>query len=310
VDDHRLTDPLRADGGRIWSASTTSDALDIGCAWLTSPALSRLLHALGGPVVRDCRQDLLALVEWSADVLDTRRGSERQAAAPVALRDSHIAALVDAAGPLGMLNTPPPSLPRYDITIVLGGTTTGNDLRARFAAALAVDGIGVGQVVGLAAERALMNDEREATGYRTESEHLDSVLGAVFGQDVASPLHAADGKLERQSETVELERWGHRLLTAPSSRPERRTDTTDAIRYLADHVPPSERRSALVVTSAIYVSYQFLVAAPLLLAEGSRHIEVVGTPTATDGPSGILAQRVAQEIHATIVTLARLLGLI
>lgn len=309
MDDHRLSEPLRADGSRTWSASTVADAVDIGCAWLTSPALSGLLHALGGPIIRDYRHDLLDLGEWSYEVLDTRRGSERQTATPVALHDSDIAALVDAAGPLGMLNTPPPNLPRYDMTIVLGGTTTGNDLRARFAAELAVDGIAIGQVVGLAAERALMTDEREATGYRTESEHLDSVLRALFGETAAGPWDGADREPDTRSETVGLERCGHQMLTAPSSRLGKRTDTRDAIEYLADHVPPTERRSALVVTSAIYVSYQFLVVAPLLLAEGSQYVEVVGTPTATDGPPGVLAQRVAQEVHATIVTLARQLGL-
>lgn len=310
MDDHRLSDSLRADGGRLWAASTVSDAVDIGCVWLTSPALSRLLNALGGPVVRNDREDLLELVEWSTDVLDTRRGSERQAATPVVLQDSHTAALVDAAGPLGMLNTPPPSLPRYDITIVLGGTTTGNNLRARFAAALSVDGIGIGEVVGLAAERALTDDERDATGYDTESEHLESVLSALFDQEGGGPLDATERKAKGKSETIGLERCGHRLLTAPSSRPGKRADTEDAIRYLAHHVPASERESVLIITSAIYVSYQFLVVAPPLLADGSRYVEVVGTPTATDGPPGILAQRVGQEVHATIVTLARRLGLI
>ena len=129
------------------------------------------------------------------------------------------------------------------MTVVLGGTTTGNDLRARFAAELAVDGIAIGQVVGLAAERALMNDERDATGYRTESEHLDAVLRALFAEKVAGRLDGSDRKLDRQSESVGLERYGHQMLTAPSSRLGKRTDTRDAIEYLADHVPPTERRS-------------------------------------------------------------------
>ena len=309
MDDHRLSEPLRADGGRTWSASTVADAIEIGRAWLRSPALTRLLYALGGPVVRKSERDLRQLVEWSSGVLDTRHGSERQAAARVVLQDSQVAALVDAAGPLGMLNTSPPNLPRYDMTIVLGGTTTGNDLRVRFAAELAVNGIAIGQVVGLAAERALMTDEREATGYHTESEHLDSVLRALFGEAVVGTWDRADREPDTRSETVGLERCGHEMLTAPSSRPGKRTDTRDAIEYLADHVPPTAWRSALVVTSAIYVSYQFLVVAPLLLAEGSQYIEVVGTPTATNGPPGVLAQRVAQEVHATIVTLARQFGL-
>jgi len=147
-----------------------------------------------------------------------------------------------------------------------------------------------------------------AAGYRTESEHLESVLTATFGRAVSGPWGVADRQRDLDSENLGLERSGIRMLTAPSSRPGWRADNGDAIQYLADRVPPPWRRSVLVVTSAIYVPYQFLVIAPLLLAEGSQRVEVVGTPTSTDGPPALLAQRVAQEVHATIVTLALQLG--
>jgi hypothetical protein len=274
-----------------------------------APALRELIDALGGPAVEDPDSDLLRLIEWSTQMLDTRDGAERQAAARITFPDSQMAALLNAAGPLGLLITGLPRLPSYDITVVLGGTITGNELRTRLAADLASSGIGVGQVVGLTAERFLTDAERDASGLRTESEHLDVALSDAFGHAGLAAQSGAGRGGDRTPEIIGLKRANILMLTAPSSRPGRRADTEDAIRYLADQFAPPARRRLLVVTSAVYVSYQFFVVAPLMLAEGSQHVEVVGTPTATAGSPKVLAQRVAQEIHATFVTLARVLGL-
>jgi hypothetical protein len=61
-----------------------------------------------------------------------------------------------------------------------------------------------------------------------------------------------------------------------------------------------------VITSAIYVPYQFLTAAPRLLSGEPAHVEVIGTPTATDVHRGLLAHRIGQEIHATVLAATRL----
>ena len=35
-------------------------------------------------------------------------------------------------------------------------------------------------------------------------------------------------------------------------------------------------------------------------SDGADHVELVGTPTGTDGDTNLLAQRIAQEIHAAV----------
>jgi hypothetical protein len=267
-----------------------------------------LVDALGGPPVVDVGQDLPALVRWSSRTLDTRMGAERQAAAPITFPDPKVAALLTAAGPLGLLRTQTPTLPRYDMTVVLGGTTTGNELRTKLAAEFASKGMVLGQVVGLAADRAITPGERDASGHRTEAGHLDSLLTVALGREHPEPWNEVHALQSIDPAKSQHRGSGTRTLTAPSSRPGRRADTEDAILFLAHEVLPAWRRRVLVITSAIYAPYQFLVVAPPLIERRSRHVELVGTPTATDGPPESLAQRVAQEIHATVVTLARHLG--
>jgi hypothetical protein len=96
-----------------------------------------------------------------------------------------------------------------------------------------------------------------------------------------------------------------RLVAAPTSDPARRADTADAVMFLAQRIPASQRRHVLVITSAIYVPCQLLVVAPGLLVNGSSYAEMIGTPTATDGDPSLTAQRIGQEIHATVTAATR-----
>jgi hypothetical protein len=81
------------------------------------------------PPIRDCE----ALVEWSRRILDTRRGAERRDAIPTTWTPEHIRELLSAAGPLGLLHTAAPCRAAYDMTVLLGGATTGNRLRTALA---------------------------------------------------------------------------------------------------------------------------------------------------------------------------------
>ncbi|HVB41480.1 MAG TPA: hypothetical protein VNF47_02085 [Streptosporangiaceae bacterium] len=275
-----------------WHAATRAEAISLGRDWLLSPAFRSLASQLGGPRVDDPARDLPALLRWSADALDTRRGGERHDAPPAAFSSSQVAALLDAAGPLGLLSTPPPALPGYDITVVLGGTVTGNQLRAALARTFADAGTRLGTLVALSAERPLAPAEDPPTGHRTEVEHLTAVLGAALARQHHAAVPRGPGGT------------GIQVMIAKPSRPGRRADTSDAITELIRRLRPAARSHVLVITSAIYIPYQFLVIAPALLTAGSRYAEITGTPTATDGQLTILAQRLAQEIHATISALA------
>jgi hypothetical protein len=97
-----------------------------------------------------------------------------------------------------------------------------------------------------------------------------------------------------------------RLMAAPTTDPSRRANTADAFAFFAQRIPAEQRRRVLVITSAIYVPYQFLIAAPGLLDDGSSHVEVIGTPTAVDDHQNLLAQRIGQEIHAVVIAAAPL----
>ncbi len=266
MDDHGLTNGSPAP----WVATGGVVVADRMRRWLASPALTELLAAFDGPST----SDLDRLVEWTTAVFDTRHGGERQEAPPASFTPPQVAALLAAAGPLGLLSTLEPTGERFDLTVVLGGTVTANLLRVTFAAELAAAGFGLGRVVGATAARLLTSEERVVAGVDTEAEHLAAVLLQTF------PTHEVDAR------------------PAPSSRPGRRADTADCVQFVAQEPTLRAGDRVLVVTSAIYVSYQFAAAAPILLANGACRVEFVGTPTAVGRPES-LAQRIAQEVHAT-----------
>jgi hypothetical protein len=95
-------------------------------------------------------------------------------------------------------------------------------------------------------------------------------------------------------------------MAAPTTDPSRRANTADALAFLAQRIPVEHRHRILVITSAIYGPSQFLTAAPRLLSGEPAHVEVIGTPTATDAHRGLLAPRIGQEIHAAVLAATRL----
>ncbi|HXP18714.1 MAG TPA: hypothetical protein VN840_03600 [Streptosporangiaceae bacterium] len=297
-----------------WAAASIVDVREAAARWLTSDALATVAASLGGPVIVRVPQDLPAFLNWTTDTLDTRRGAERHQAA-AGFGPAAAAALIGAAGPLGLLETAPPALPGYDVTVVLGGTVTGNRLRVALAASLPPAGVAPGLVVALAAHRPLTVAEISAAaphpvGETTEWQHLFRTACDAFGAAAAPPTGhrrasdyqtAIDWPAEGANGEVSL-----RLMAAPTTDPSRRANTADALDFLAQRIPVEHRRRSLVITSAIYVPYQFLTAAPRLLGREPAHVEVIGTPTATDDRHGLLAQRIGQEIHAAVLAATRL----
>jgi hypothetical protein len=132
-----------------------------------------------------------------------------------------------------------PGLTRYDLTVVLGGTVTANELHTRLALSLADEGAELGTVVALTADRPLTDAETTRTGCLTESQHLTAELGDAFG---AGPPDV-------------------QIVIAQPSVIGQRANTTDAIGELIRRMPGRRRRHVLAITSAIYVPYQFFVIA-------------------------------------------------
>ncbi len=100
-----------------WTARDRAQVAARARAWLTSDALRELIAHLAGPSPLDLR----ALQRWSAAHLDTRRGTERRHAAAVTWSEEWVDALIAAAGPLGLLRTPSPACPRYDVVLCSAG---------------------------------------------------------------------------------------------------------------------------------------------------------------------------------------------
>jgi hypothetical protein len=277
-----------------WRCDDPSDAVERARRWISSRELGEVLAAFACDIDPG---DPHPLAAWSSCTLDTRSGGERQVAAPAAWDDHQVDVLLRSARPLGLLATAGPAASSYDCTAVMGGTTTAHRLRSRLAHTLHNHGVDLGVVVALGSGRRLMPwEEASHNDIRHHVEWLDlaDVLAAEFGVEphiassVGAPVDVSIGRVGGQQ---------LRALAAPASGGRTRADTADAFAYLSEHV---EFHRLLVITSAIYAPYTFFVGARVL----ETAFEVVGTSTGTDGDRAALAQRVAQEIHSTILAVA------
>ncbi len=252
-------------------------------------------------------------MEWSARILDTRHGAERRDAVPTTWTTEQIRELLSAAGPLGLLETATPCRVSYDITVLLGGATTGNRLRTALTRDLVGAGVDLGMLVVATADRALSDHEHasdpDSVADRTEWANLLRYLADVFGplRAGAATTGGTGGAAWRDYEFATAAGTNLRVLVAPPSSAHRRANTADSLAFLLNRIPLERRRHVLVITSAIYVPYQFFAGAPALLSDGADHVEFVGTPTGTDGDTNLLVQRIVQEIHAAVSAAAAIL---
>jgi hypothetical protein len=137
----------------------------------------------------------------------------------------------------------------------------------------------------------------DRTEWRNLLRHVDNTFGLLPSYRHVKTEHRPDSLLTRTGMHV-------RLLVAPSIRG-RRPTTSQQLLYLGRRIPRANRRSILLVTSAIYAPYQFFVGAPPVLAEGTDHAELIGTPTGMYGDMRRIAQRIGQEVHAAIDAASR-----
>jgi hypothetical protein len=288
-----------------WAAADAATVIQRARTWLGSQTLAELVAKLGGPPENTADAD--ALLAWSAARLDTRAGRERHNVTTVQWSPSWVEALVRAAVDLGLMSTPLPQRAAYDLSVVLGGTTLGNLLRTQLAAELIRAGSDLGSIIVLTADRALSGREttEAPAGEVTEAANALRVADEILGPLRPVADYAVDDGRERCFTRADGSRL--RLLVAGPATSARRPTTVDAVRFALARTGVSDREHVLILSSAIYTPFQFFRVAPLLLAEGTRYIEVVGTPTDTTVDRRHLAQRIAQETHATIHAAADLL---
>ena len=231
--------------------------------WTDQPALRRIIEAEGGRWPEgSIEEQVEALHDFSAR-WDFRGGAERLEIERASPKEHDDSLLADAAE-LGMTAADRPTSDRYDHGLVLGGTALASIYRLRRLYELRDGGLDIGRVAVLTALREVGEPELQAVRGRPE-------IAAIVEQSPQTEfdvmVHATE-LFSQSSSTVErtphpnpnLESAQAQIgdavvLAAPSADPERRANSRDNYDVYANQIGPAD--SVLVVTSSIYLPYQF-----------------------------------------------------
>ncbi len=278
-----------------------SAVIDFLEAWLGRPELRLLVEKGGGiwPDTGDLTERLQTLHEFSAR-WDFRGGAERlQITGADADIDSEL--VMAEATSLGMVSALPPSDPHYDHAVVLGGTALANINRLRVLHELIDDGLDVGNVCALTALREMPPSEVQLVRERPELDHL--MEGAATEFDVfvaaAAEMYSAQPQVVRTDNDNPNLRQARAeigpvlVLAAPSADPTRRPNTRDNYAVYTSEIEDGD--SVLIVTSSIYLPYQFFVGLQALGLDRSGVIEAIGFPPVwmggvLTGPTNVLQE--------------------
>ncbi|MCU1414381.1 MAG: hypothetical protein JWN80_1721 [Microbacteriaceae bacterium] len=258
-------------------------------AWASQPAMHELVAAFGGRLPQ--ADPLPWLDVFSSEHWDFRAGRERNLADPAVLTARQEALVIDLAPELGLAGHETPSHSHYDAILMTGGMIRAGIVKPRHVAALLENGITADSVVFLGGFRPFAGDElplADALGVKGDDEFAAMVAGMEFAfGPLGEPKVAGD---DRWREVV----WGSlSVLAAPSSDPVRRANSQDTFRFWAER---TGARSALLVTTPIYVPYQGAAAVETLGLGYGIAVETVGTSAAAND-LGEFTQRFLPEHH-------------
>lgn len=274
--------------------------------WIGRPALRRIVEAEGGRWPDGSLEDQVeALHDFSAR-WDFRGGAERLEIESSSLEDHNDSLLTDAAE-LGMTTAAPPASDRYDHGLVLGGTALASIYRLRRLYEFREEGVGIGQVAVLTAlrevgepELAIVRDRPEIAAIVEGSPQteFDVMVRAteMFSGSASSVERTPNSNPHLESAEAQI--GDATVLAAPSADPQRRANSRDNYDVYANQIGPID--SVLVVTSSIYLPYQFFIALQALGWQQPRMIEAVGFPP--EWMQGVLTgpQNVLQEIRSAL----------
>jgi hypothetical protein len=217
--------------------------------------------------------------------------------------------VVELADQLGLVSPRQPQFARYDKTLILGGGHQFPLLRARYAAQLRAAGTDLGELSFLGSPRFLIEAPPErpttdeyAPGAADEFDLMIAAARAEFGLTPAglvflcgcsssqaqcpnwpSRHHEQAGKTppaythERVAHLVD--RTGRRagsVLSASTSRPPLRPDTSDTFALWARYADPQPGQRVLAVTSQVFVPFQTFDGLRRLYLGHGVDVDVVG----------------------------------
>ncbi|WP_409046937.1 hypothetical protein AB2L57_09515 [Microbacterium sp. HA-8] len=238
---------------------------------------------------------LIALEQRAADSFNFRsRDSstyrERSEAVQADFDDATRARIVECTATLGLIEPKRPALDAYDMTLILGGGFRSPLLRTRYAALLERQGIGLGRLYLLGSPRFLITSEpaeRPVTsGYAPDAaDEFDLMVAAASSEFDLSPQpvkflcgcasvseicpswrHSKEpGAAEVPSEYTHERSTSLALsdgrtrgsaISASTSRPPYRPDTSDTFALWARYADPTPGQRVLVVTTQVFVPFQ------------------------------------------------------
>lgn len=273
--------------------------------WVESPALRQIVELEGGDWPSGSLADQVDALHRFSERWDFRGGAER---IDIKGTENELDSeqILAAAEELGLTAAAPPSRPHYDHAVVLGGTALASIYRLRRLYELREDGTKMDRIAVLTALREIKDKELELVRGRpkiaevvkeakTEFDVM-TAAAAAFSNEIAEVEYTPN---ENPHLASAVGRVGDAVvLAAPSADPDRRANTRDNYDVYSRQIKPGA--SVLVVTSSIYLPYQFFIALQALGWDQPRTIEAVGFPPEWMG--GILTgpENILQEIRSAL----------
>ena len=294
------------------------------------------------PIVQ-CLLSVIALEKRAADSFDFRGidGStyrERSEAASADFDDSTRERVREYAAALGLVEPTQPAGESYDMTLVLGGGYRSPLLRTRYAALLEQGGTNLGEIYLLGSPRFLLTSTPAEAPITSSyapnaSDEFDLMIAAAIEEFdvVAGPTvfecgctdasaicpnwlrtHSADGAppayTHERSLSLSSSAGRHRgsVISASTSRPPYRPDTSDTFALWARCAHPAPGGRALVVTTQVFVPFQRFEGLRRLYLPHGLHVDAVGFG-AEWGDRPLTAEYLLQEVLSAIRSARRLL---
>jgi hypothetical protein len=274
--------------------------------WVSHPALRRIVEIDGGAWPQGSLEERVAKLHDFSGRWDFRGGASERLAIGAADLQLDTDELLVRAGQLGLTDSVAPVDAGYDHGIVLGGTALANIYRVQRLFELQAGGTTMAASACLTALRELGRDECAIVESRPDIASLvegattefDVMVAAVthFGGGVAKVSRAASDNPHLASARAAIDQT--LVIAAPSADPSRRANTLDNYNAYLDRV--EQRQTVLVVTSSIYLPYQFFVALQALGWHRALTVEAIGFPP--EWMQGVLtgATNVLQELRSAL----------
>ena len=288
---------------------------DFIAQWIDQPALRQIVEAEGGEWPAGSLVERVTALHKFSERWDRRAGGERLEIDRSTDNTVDSAIVLATADALGLSRSAPPSRPRYDHGLALGGTALASALRVKHLYSLRRNGVSFGAIGMLTALREVSDEER---AFLRDDPLRESLICCTTEFDVmvaaAEFFSETTARIEKKIETNPHASSARayldhaEVLAAPSSDSSRRANTFDNYAVYRDRLRAGD--SLLIVTSAIYLPYQFLIAVQALGWNTPLQVEAIGFPPEWLG--GVLTQpaNYLQELRSALfaasTTLAKL----